>query len=125
MYSHWQEAQKFAIEGIKVLLLINGGAAVALLTFIGHASPTNVSAMGKALIIFGLGALLAAFDLMFGYLANLHYGNEELAAKNQQKAASARSSAMFWHYMGYTFFILSALFFVGGLVAAYVALVCA
>jgi hypothetical protein len=32
---HWAEGMKFALEAIKMLFLINGAAAVAMLTFIG------------------------------------------------------------------------------------------
>jgi hypothetical protein len=34
---HWGEGTKYAIEGMKALLLLNGGAAIALLTF--HRKP--------------------------------------------------------------------------------------
>jgi hypothetical protein len=37
---HWGEGTKYAIEGMKALLLLNGGAAIALLTFIGNHTPT-------------------------------------------------------------------------------------
>ena len=33
---HWTEGNKYALEAIKALLLINGGAAVALLAFAGN-----------------------------------------------------------------------------------------
>ena len=36
---HWGEGTKYAIEGMKALLLLNGGAAIALLTFIGNRAP--------------------------------------------------------------------------------------
>jgi hypothetical protein len=39
---HGSEGNKYAADAIKTLLLLNGGAAVALLTFVGNwkASPT-------------------------------------------------------------------------------------
>jgi len=33
---HWTEGNKYALEANKALLLINGGAAVALLAFAGN-----------------------------------------------------------------------------------------
>jgi Na+/proline symporter len=71
-----------------------------------------------------MGALLAAFVFGFGYFSNLHYGNEEFARTNQQDAASHRCRAIFWHFMVYIFFMLSALCFLIGLVVAYRGLVC-
>lgn len=41
---HWQEGHKYAIECIKPLLWLNGGPAIALLTFFGNRGKTRTSA---------------------------------------------------------------------------------
>lgn len=33
---HWAEGMKFALEGVKLLSILNGAASVSLLTFIGN-----------------------------------------------------------------------------------------
>lgn len=53
---HWQEGNKYALECMKALLLLNGGGALALLTFFGNRGKmlTTASAdtIGYALIPF-------------------------------------------------------------------------
>ena len=61
---HWAEANKYALEAMKTLLLLNGGSAVALLAFVGNLKGTGgaatLPAIGSAMLCFGLGALCAA-----------------------------------------------------------------
>jgi hypothetical protein len=78
---HWEQGTKYAIEGIKALLAINGGAAVALLAFAGNLTkggrePAAVaSSLGVSLMCFGGGALAAAVAFIFAYVKNhnLHF----------------------------------------------------
>jgi hypothetical protein len=100
---------KFAIEGIKTLLLLNGGSAVALLAFLGSKTKPDATSIviaksfGVALVCFGAGALLAAFVFMSAYLTQLEYGN------------GTWSKATKWHICTYVMFFLSAVSFVAGL----------
>ena len=66
----------FATIAIRGLLIINGGAAIALLAFLGHiaSSPTSaalVPVLSGALMYFGWGAFLAAFAAGGAYLAQV------------------------------------------------------
>jgi hypothetical protein len=65
---HWEQGTKYAIEGVKALLAINGGAAVAVLAFaaqIGKNGGASIGAsLGDALFGFGVGALLAAIGFV-------------------------------------------------------------
>ena len=36
---HWEQGTKYAVEGIKTTLLLNGAAAIALMTFCGGGQP--------------------------------------------------------------------------------------
>ena len=105
---HWAEGTKYAIEGIKTLLLLNGGAAIALMTFLGHSNVVaiNMATAGRSLVLFAFGALLAAFDFLFAYLSQLHYGN-----KNDR-------IAMRWHFVVYVVFFTSAGCFLYGILQA-------
>jgi len=33
---HWAEGMKFALEGVKLLFILNGATSVSILTFIGN-----------------------------------------------------------------------------------------
>lgn len=75
---HWEQGNKYALEGMKVLLALNGGAAIAFLTFTGHASsPLAIARVGYALLSFGIGALCAVLVFLTAYLTQLCYGNND------------------------------------------------
>jgi hypothetical protein len=101
---HWQEGNKYALEGIKTLVLLNGGAAVALLTFLGNKGiGQSVPSLAWTLVSFGLGTMLGASTFVCAYLAQLQYG------------ARRHESASFWHHMGYVAVGVSMLSFLVGL----------
>src|SRR5229473_6610114 len=57
---HWGEGNKFAMEAMKALLLLNGGGALALLTFFGtrgKMTAVTADAIGNALLSFGVGTV--------------------------------------------------------------------
>lgn len=60
---------RFADTSVKSLLLMNGGAAIALLTFVGHAEKSLASAMAPALSSLGWGAALAVVAGAAAYVA--------------------------------------------------------
>jgi len=84
---HWQEGNKYALECMKALLLLNGGGALALLTFFGNRGKmlSNVStdAIGHALTSFGIGTVGSVFVFILAYLTQLHYGNLGNAGRAQ------------------------------------------
>ena len=114
---HWTEGHKYAVEGIKVLLALNGGAAVAVLTFAGHVPDLRTAGMRNAILAFGIGALISAFAFLCGYLASLAYGNRETTT-DPASGARYNIQALAWHYVGYALFFLAAALFVAGLVIA-------
>jgi hypothetical protein len=91
---HWQEGNKYALECMKALLLLNGGGALALLTFFGNRGKmlTTVSAdaIGYALIGFGIGTVGSVLVFVFAYFTQLQYGNVGLTG-----------SAHVWHNWAY------------------------
>jgi len=117
---HWQEGNKYALEGMKVLLLLNGGAAVALMTFLGHLSGNErrvaIYTAGISLLSFGIGALIATLAFVTAYLAQLHYGNE---ATGQTGAGAIAHRC---HRITYISILLSAVAFSIGLGFAFFAI---
>ncbi|MGL4406683.1 MAG: hypothetical protein ACRCT6_13050, partial [Notoacmeibacter sp.] len=51
---HWSEGMKFASEGIKSLFILNGAAAISILTFLGNSQTTSAE-MIWAMICFAMG----------------------------------------------------------------------
>ena len=85
---HWAEGTKFVIEAGKALMLINGGAAISILTFLGNKqiqSPPSVN----AIFCFAFGALFAAGLFGSSYATQLYYGNSA-GGSYQTRALLAR-----------------------------------
>ena len=114
---HWTEGNKYAIEGMKTLLLLNGGSALALLAFFGNTAKTGSNGIliaqsaGNALLTFGLGALATGFVFIFAYLTQLQYGNGD------------RPKATFWHNATYVTVALGIILFVSGILFARTAII--
>lgn len=105
---HWEQGNKYAHEGMKVLLALNGGAAIALLTFASHAgSPVAIARVGYALLSFGVGALFAGLVFLTAYLTQLSYGNDN------------QSRAHLFHNISYVVVAVSVVAFLVGLAFAY------
>src|SRR5205085_420821 len=63
----------------KSILVLNGGAAVALIAFAGslsgHSSAINFTSLARAVVLFGSGAFIATLAHVTGYLSQVYYGN--------------------------------------------------
>ena len=95
---HWEQGTKFAVEGIKTTLLLNGAAAIALVTF---ADKHNISnGMTWALYLFAVGTTPSALAFVAAYMAQLQYGNAELPTRTETKfgkqAKTGLSALLFW-----------------------------
>jgi hypothetical protein len=85
---HCQEGNKYALECMRALLLLNGGAPIALLTFLGGANRIKLNAAGVnainwSLIAFGIGVGGSLILFVMAYLTQLRYGNEGLTRRAQ------------------------------------------
>lgn len=82
MSDHWLETYKslitLSIECFKFSALANGGAAVALLAYLGNiAGKTNPTPdMRCPMLVFLIGLTLCGFAMLFGYLTQLKLLNE-------------------------------------------------
>jgi hypothetical protein len=79
-----------SIELLKALLLINGGAAVAILAYLGNLSSHDSSAghqpnMKNALLCFSVGVLTAAVTFLVAYLTQLRLYMEEHGRHEHQQ----------------------------------------
>jgi hypothetical protein len=128
-----EAACRDAQEAIKVALLINGGAAVAILAFIstmgrnGFSLP-DLRAVSNSLFYFAGGIVSAGITAAFAYLANgLYAGNffeQEKYWVHPYVKENPRSKRMLWwaRFFNWAGFILGwvalALFIAGVFVAA-------
>lgn len=86
---HFTIGSNIAIEGLKSLILVNGGAATALIALTG--STTNAPDYSLAVIFFGAGAVLSVMSFAAAYFSQLSYANHclEYEKENGYAAASA------------------------------------
>ena len=104
---HWGEGNKFAMEAMKALLLLNGGGALALLTFFGtrgKMTAVTADAIGNALLAFGVGTVGSVCIFVLAYLTQLHYGN-----------SGFKGQARWWHSFAYISLAAALVGFVGGI----------
>lgn len=109
---HWEQGNKNAIEGIKLLFILNGASAVAILTFVGNAKMYS-DAFVFSMVFFALGAVTGIVTMIFAYLTNLHYGNAE-ASSAPNARETAGGTALKWHNATYVCAGLGILFFMFG-----------
>ena len=82
MSDHWLETYKslitLSIESFKFSALANGGAAVALLAYLGNTAGKTVTSidMRCPMLAFLVGLTLCGFAMLFGYLTQLKLLNE-------------------------------------------------
>ena len=80
---HWEQAIKYAVESIKTSLLLNGAAAIALMTFANTRKFSG--ALHTPLVLFAVGAMLSAIAFVTAYLCELAYGNAERPGINDAR----------------------------------------
>ena len=72
---HWAQGTKYAAEAIKTTLVLNGAAAIALMTFATNTQ--KFSSLLIPLISFVIGAALSTLAFFDAYMAQLFFGNAE------------------------------------------------
>jgi hypothetical protein len=97
----------FAIELFKILALINGGAAIALLSFVGanRAEIGDIEGFKTALIGFALGVICVPLALMMGYFT-------QFAMFYEGEGRFKRRYHLVWLAFGLLFVLLSGAAFV-------------
>jgi hypothetical protein len=111
---HWAEGMKYALEGIKLLFILNGAAAISILTFIGN-TKAGSALLVSAMICFASGAAMTVVVMMTAYLTQLFYGN---ASMKQGVSTSSWPAAVKMHYAAYVFIVVSILCFAAGAILA-------
>lgn len=101
----------FAGAAIRGLLLINGGAAIAILAFIGHLASSNandqvgIDRLTPALLLFGYGAFAGALTAGASYLAQTFLNEIEFGSPFYFLGEACRVLAVVFAVAGYATFI--------------------
>ncbi|MCY4002505.1 MAG: hypothetical protein OXF33_02175 [Rhodospirillales bacterium] len=132
--------EEYAQSALKGAILINGGAAAALLAFFGvvwsdSAQPDTVIKLAQALSAFAFGVLAAAMSAMFGYVTQYFYYCENQSDADAQiaedrgdeagltQARRAQTTYFKWafrfHWLALIFVIGAYVFFLVGVLAAH------
>lgn len=91
-----------AAQGLKALLLLNGGACVALLAFVGGAATSSnvrpefvplISATTGSLIWFATGAGVSVLACLFAYWTNQAYANHVIDPKKTPWSTGTKLNA--------------------------------
>ncbi|QGP78117.1 hypothetical protein [Sphingobium sp. CAP-1] len=85
---HFALTVNIAVEALKSLLIVNGGAATALIALTDKkASGSN---FGLSILLFGLAALFNAVTLVVGYFSQLSYSNHRLSYEQNDMLESEK-----------------------------------
>jgi hypothetical protein len=118
---HWAEGMKYALEGMKTMFILNGAAAVSILTFIGNVKSTS-GLLIIAMVLFALGAATVIITMLLSYLAQLNYGNAELFPPDEAAYDGNWAKASTHHFAVYVTIAVGILTFPIGIVCAAVGL---
>jgi hypothetical protein len=103
---HWAEGNKYALEAAKAILLVNGAAAIATLTFIGNLKLQPTPALIWSMVIFAVAAVASAQLFVFAYFTQLYYGNDK------------QKWAVRWHTGTYILLLIIVVLFISGIACA-------
>lgn len=104
--------QQIGIEGIKLVFLANGGAAVAILAFLGNSASKGKGYpdLTNAMVLFTTGIALTCFAMLLAYVMQLRLHTENISG------AKERHGAMLWAAIILMF--VSVMMFVSGSLAS-------
>jgi hypothetical protein len=112
---HWAEGIKFALEGVKLLFVLNGAASVSVLTFIGNVRAGRSGLLVGALVAFAFGAASTIPAMLLAYLTQLQYGNASLGNASN---LNIWKDAVKFHHWAYFFMALGLVCFMTGVAFA-------
>jgi uncharacterized membrane protein YidH (DUF202 family) len=116
---HWEQAIKYAVESFKTALLLNGAAAIALMSFAAGTRKFS-SALIYPLVSFAVGAMLPAVAFLAAYFGHLRYGSAMIAEDDRD--FRILEGGELWNLLAIGLMLLSVLAFAVGIWLAAVAL---
>ena len=112
MADYWEISQEYARGGIKAALLVNGGAAVALLSQVAElAKPQVVGNIRYAMLVWAVGVFAAAMAWLLAFMSARYVDKSERETSYEEK--HIKTSNLFM-YIGVLGIIISLLCFLFG-----------
>ena len=118
---HLGKAIDFALEGLRSAILINGAAAIALLTFASNKVPIS-TALRPSLWAFGFGVLISTIAMLIAYIAQLLFADMTFTGLADAKRKNAEWWALALRWAGAAFFLAAMIAFILGICTASVAI---
>ena len=114
---HQQETYKsmmsYGSNAVKFVLLVNGGAVIALLTFLGNFAKNNAAPIGMA---WPMGCFL--FGVVVGGFATITAYMTQLALYNEGIGKTLKYDHTFWLYLSLILVVVGVLLFGAGSIMA-------
>ena len=112
---HFKSVISMAELALKTTLLINGGAAIAVLTFVGNTQTSNKSIVACGLHAFALGVLAGALATFCAYLTQNRYMNQINIGESLDENDVRKKAAIFCCGLSYVCFFVGIFLVSGGL----------
>jgi hypothetical protein len=108
---HFELAVELSRDALKALLVVNGGAATALIALMDKSS--NSKDYTPAILLFAAGAAWAVVSACFGYMSQLHYANHRMDGSRHSYRGHTT-----WQIAAIISVVLTLTFMVSGIIAA-------
>jgi len=111
---HYELAVDLSRDALKAILLVNAGAASALIALTDKTSKDY----SLAVLLFGCGAIAAVVSTCLGYLSQLYYANHRLDVSQGDDGGPSHSRHQLYQTMIWIAVAASLVFSVAGMTSA-------
>ncbi len=112
MADYREISHEYAHGGIKAALLVNGGAAVALLSQVADLAKPGISGnTASAMVVWAIGVLAAAAAWLFAFISTRYVDKSE---RETTKTEAHIKTSNIWMYVGLGSVVVSLLCFLVG-----------
>jgi hypothetical protein len=112
------KAIDFALEGLRSAILINGAAAIALLTFASGNKTTIAASLKCSLLAFGLGVFISTIAMLLAYIAQLMFAEIDNTGHAEGKRNTAGRLGDIFQALGALCFLIAMVAFLIGMWSA-------
>lgn len=114
---HFELAVALSRDALKALLLVNAGAAGALVALMDKTSNSKDYAL--AILLFGSGAVAAVVSYALGYFSQLNYANHKLDVALKRDGSHSYFKHNTFQILTLIFVAIALMFSITGMIAAY------
>jgi len=111
---HFKSVISMAELSLKTSILINGGATVSILTFLGNTKVNFNLLVTVSLIIFALGVFFGGVSTLLGYMAQNEYMRRINNKEERNPINIYKSAAIVSCFLAYVAFLVGIIFVFAG-----------